>query len=51
MASSLKSVINMFARKQEHKVVHFDLLATRFPDVSRMLHWQTVTRPPQQSKK
>jgi hypothetical protein len=33
MASSLKNVINMFARKQELKVLHFDLLATRLPGV------------------
>lgn len=33
MASSLKSVINMFAKKQELKVLHFDLLAAHFPEV------------------
>jgi len=33
MALSLKSVINMFAKKQELEVLHFDLLAKCFPDV------------------
>jgi len=33
MTSFLKSVINMFAKKQELKVLHFDLLAAHLPDV------------------